>query len=64
MPRDPARRLDSSVLLFLFALFLWISPVLVLWARDSSPWYLLYLLWLIVIALIAWVNRGAGEHDV
>lgn len=62
-PRDFVRRADSSVLLLLFALLLLISPVMLLWAGDTSPWYLPYLLWAVLIALIAWASRG-GEHDV
>jgi fatty acid desaturase len=63
-PRESSRRLDSTVLLFLFALFVLVSPVLLLWATVRSPWYLPYLLWLVVIALIAWVSRSSGDHDV
>lgn len=63
-PRDSSRRLDSTVLLFLLALFLLVSPVVYLWASDRSPWYLPYLLWLAVIALTAWVSRASSDHDV
>ena len=62
-PRDFVRRADSSVLLLLFALLLLGSPVLGLWASDTSPWYLPYVLWAALIALIAWASRG-GEHDL
>jgi hypothetical protein len=63
-PRDFVRRADSSVLLLLFALLLLVSPVLLLWAGDTSPWYLPYLLWAVLIGLIAWASRGGGDHDV
>lgn len=61
---ETSRRLDSTVLLFLFALFLLVSPFLLLWATDVSSWYLPYLLWLGLIGLIAMVAHRNGEHDV
>ncbi len=49
--------LDKVVLLFLFALFLLISPLVEWWAADDSPWYLPYLLWLGLIGLGFWRQR-------
>lgn len=64
-PREPIRRTDSSILLLLFALFLLASPVMALWANAGSPWYLLYLLWAALIAMVAWASRrGGSDHDV
>lgn len=63
-PRDFVRRADSSVLLLLFALLSLASPVLALWASDTSPWYLPYLLWAVLIVLIARASRRGSDHDV
>ncbi len=63
-PQEPGHRLDSTVLLFLFALFLLASPFVPLWATDASPWYLPYLLWLGLIGLIALVTHRYRDHDV
>ena len=55
--RQTDRQLDRVILLFAFALFLLVSPLLVWWASDDSPWYLPYLLWLVIIVLTAWWQR-------
>jgi hypothetical protein len=42
-----------------------VSPLVRWWAADDSPWYLPYLLWLLLIVLAAWVvQRGGSHHDV
>lgn len=60
---DTGRNVDSVVLLFLFGLFLFFSPFTFWWAVAARVWYVPYLLWLVLIALIAWaVHRS--HHDV
>lgn len=61
---DHGRPVDSAILLFLVALFLFVSPFTDWWARDDSPWYLPYLLWLGLIALIAAVALRRDSHDI
>jgi hypothetical protein len=56
-PESGGRHLDTVILLLLFALFLLASPLTMLWASADSPWYLPYLIWLGIIALIAWVQH-------
>jgi hypothetical protein len=63
-PSDGGRHLDSVVLLFLFALFLLISPLRDWWASARSPWYTPYLLWLGIIGLVFWLSRRRGHHDL
>lgn len=63
-PSDGGRQLDSVVLLFLLALFLLASPLRELWAGPRSPWFTPYLLWAAIIALICWLNRRRGHHDL
>ncbi len=62
--RETDRQRDKVILLFAFALFLLLSPLLVWWASDDSPWYLPYLLWLMIIVLAAWVQRRNRTDDV
>lgn len=64
LPSDGGRQFDSVVLLFLFALFLLISPLRDWWAADRSPWYMPYLLWAGIIGLIYKVSRRRGHHDL
>lgn len=61
---DGNRHLDSVVLLFLFALFLLISPFTTWWAADDSPWYLPYLIWLGLILLIVRTQSRRHPHDL
>lgn len=60
---DNRDRPDSVVLLLLFGLFLFFSPFTFWWAAMAHAWYVPYLLWLGLIALIAWVVQRSG-HDV
>lgn len=54
---------DASVLIGLLAMLLFASPLLSWWARDDHPWYVLYLLWLIVIGLGALIHSRRGGYD-
>ncbi len=54
--------LDRVVLLFLFALFLLLSPIINWWAADDSPWYAPYLIWALLIALGFAVQRRIQRH--
>ncbi len=63
-PPDSGRQLDSVVLLFLLAVFLLVSPLRELWAGPGSPWFTPYLLWAAIIALIFWLTRRRGHHDL
>jgi tryptophan-rich sensory protein len=57
------RSIDGIVLLFLFGLFLFLSPFTYWWAAVASVWYLPYLFWLGFAGLIAWVTHRR-RHDV
>ena len=50
--------LDRVILLLVFALFLFASPFTTWWAEAEPPWYWPFLLWGLLIALIA-VERSA-----
>ena len=62
MSRGPetSRQSDAVVPLLLFALFVLVSPFTLMWAGDTSPWYLIYLLWLALIGLIYWAQGRAS----
>jgi hypothetical protein len=61
-PRDHESILDRVILLFLFALFLLLSPLLNWWAGDTSPWYSPYLIWALLIALTWLLQRKLRRH--
>ena len=63
-PFDSRRQLDSVLLLALLALLLFASPLMAWWARDTSPWYLPYLLWLLIIFIGAWLQLRRGGHEL
>lgn len=56
--------LDRVILLFLFALFLLVSPLLRWWAADDSPWYAPYLVWALIIFLTFVLQRLRARHGV
>ncbi len=63
-PFDSRRQLDSVLLLALLTLLLFASPLMTWWARDTSPWYLPYLLWLLVIFIGGWLQLRRGDHEL
>ena len=66
MPRrnDPGRQNESALLLLLFALFLFASPLTVWWSTNQHVWFLPYLLWLLVILIGAWLHYRFHRHDL
>ena len=52
---------DNTLLLGLFVLLLFSSPILAWWTAPTNVWYLPYLLWLGIILLIVWVHRRRHE---
>ena len=59
---DNERHFDRAILLALFAVLLFASPLTRWWSAVGAPWYLPYLLWLGVILLGAWLQqRGTGS---
>jgi len=58
------RYLDAVLVVFVIAALLFLSPVVLLWTHEDSPWYVPYLLWLGIIAAAAWVwHRRAGHEQ-
>lgn len=66
MPRhqEPEQQRESTLLLALFALFLFASPFTIWWASDYNPWFLPYLLWLLIILIGAWLSARHSRHDL
>jgi hypothetical protein len=46
------------------ALLLFATPVIYWWAQDDSPWYLVYVLWLVIIGFTAWLQLRRNRHDL
>lgn len=61
---DTDRPLERVLLVVMLAVVLFATPVTYLWAGDDSPWFMPYLLWLIVIVLIGWSSFRNRPHDV
>lgn len=59
-----SHRREGLVLIVALALLLFATPVVYAWARDTSPWYLVYLLWLLIIVLGAWQARLRRTDDI
>ena len=59
------RLLDRVILLFLFALFLLLSPLVDWWSAYDSVWFAPYLIWLLLIGALYWLQRRRqAHHDV
>ncbi|MET0064785.1 MAG: UTP--glucose-1-phosphate uridylyltransferase [Candidatus Thiodiazotropha sp.] len=56
----PDRLIDRTLALSLLVILTFSTPVMMWWTAPGRLWFLPYLLWLIVIVAIAWVNR---RHD-
>lgn len=63
-PPDPIRRIEWTLLVTGLALLLFATPVVYWWAQDDSPWYLVYVLWLVVIGFTAWLQLRRNRHDL
>ncbi len=53
---------DILTLLILFGVMLFTSPLVFWWAHQNSPWYVPYLLWLLLIGLGAWLFTRKNRH--
>ncbi|OGT87756.1 MAG: hypothetical protein A2286_05155 [Gammaproteobacteria bacterium RIFOXYA12_FULL_61_12] len=60
-PSYSERFIDRVILLFLFALFLFASPLVEWWAGGGAPWFAPYLLWLLLILVMYLLQRGAPD---
>lgn len=54
---------ESLTLIVALTLLLFTTPVVFLWAQGNSPWYLMYLLWLVIIGLCAWRSLAHRKDD-
>lgn len=62
--RESDQKLDRVIILFIFALFLLLSPIIRWWAADDSPWYGPYLLWGLLILLTYKLQRYLRRHEL
>jgi fatty acid desaturase len=57
----PDRHIDRTVALALLILLLFSAPIMNWWTSPNSPWYLPYIIWMVVICIIAWINLRRHE---
>lgn len=62
-PPPGERARDLSLLSFGIALLVFATPLRLIWAADGRPWYLPFVLWLMVTVLAFWVARAARRHE-
>lgn len=64
MTRSPegGPSLDRLVLLILLMALLFLSPAVLWWANPSTPWYVVYILWLLVIVIGARMFTHERKH--
>lgn len=63
-PTENGSQFDRVILLALFTVLLFASPLSRWWSAIGAPWYLPYLLWLAVILLGAWLQHRNARHDL
>ena len=56
------RHAGHALLLMLGAIFVFHSPFTRWWAEQSPPWLTVFMLWFILIILIALDNIKGGPH--
>jgi len=57
-------RHDHTLLIFCAALFLFNSPLTSWWSGLRLPWYALFVLWMLIIVLVAMNQwRGTDRGD-
>ena len=56
------RATDLTLLTMLAALFVFHSPFTRWWTGLGLPWYTVFVLWLLIIGLIAINSLGGGPH--
>lgn len=62
-PDSSRGRPDLVILLLLLALFLFFSPLTAWWARAELPWFAPFVLWALLIGLVATYDRFEGDDD-
>lgn len=61
---ESARRIESTLLLVALAVLIFATPVIFWWAQDDSPWYWVYVLWLVIIVFTAWQQIRGRRRDL
>ncbi len=63
-PHDPQKLKEHTLLLVMLALFLFASPLTSTLAWGGASWLLPYLLWLLILAIGAWLHYRYGRDDL
>ncbi len=53
----------ASVVLILIAVLVFVSPFAEWWIRRTPPWWLIYLLWLLLAIPAAWLSRWMSRYE-
>ncbi len=61
---DSNKYFDAVTVVFVCAVFVFLSPFLLVWSFPTAPWYLPYLLWGGVILIAAIVQRLRHRHEL
>lgn len=61
---DNAKSLDVVLAAFIVAVFLFASPIHMLWMSPGTPWYVPYLIWLGVIVMTGVLQHWRGRHEL
>ena len=63
MPERNNTSRTTSLLVLALALALFASPFTASWAGFRPPWYVPYLLWLLLIGIGAFLSRSQTDDD-
>ena len=55
---------DASVLIALLGILFFGPPLIDWWVSEDNPWYLPYLLWLIIILLAGLIHLRHARHGL
>ncbi len=63
IPPSGDRSRGLSLLVFGIAVLGFATPLRLLWAHEGRPWYLPFVLWLVVTLLALWAARASKAHE-
>ena len=63
LPPNGDRSRDLSLLVFGIAVLVFATPLRLLWAQEGRPWYVPFVLWLVVSLLAVWAARASKAHE-
>ncbi len=58
------RPTETTIVVTLISLLVFIPPLLTLWFSNDFPWYMPYIVWFGIILLIFWLQRLLSKHAI